>query len=152
MKSRLWLLEGVICNSLPKRAPTNIALAQIFIIGGLANEKVDLLSNSKAFIGIKIATWRENVKLWIHVIWRLVFTNFFMMYSSACARLAKSQPFDVSIFTWFLKCQFGSLLQTQKKIYFESNLIILSLNLIFTVYVAYKNKFRNQIDCLTLAF
>ena len=55
----------------------------------------------------------------------------------------------VSIFTWFLKCQFGSLSQTRRKIDLESNLIFFSTsNLIFTACVAYKNQFRNQIDFL----
>ena len=39
------------------------------------------------------------------------------------------------------------------KLDFETNLIFfLSLNLIFTAYVAYKNQFRNQIDFLTWYF
>ena len=50
--------------------------------------------------------------------------------------------FTVSICAWFLKCQFGSLLQTRKKKHFKSNLIFfLSSYLIFTACVAYKNQF-----------
>jgi len=59
----------------------------------------------------------------------------------------------VSICAWFLKCQFGSLLQTRKKNRFRIKLdFFSSLNLIFTAYVAYKNQFRNQIDFLTWYF
>ena len=45
----------------------------------------------------------------------------------------------VSICAWFLKCQFGSLLQTQKKTNNQS-----SLNLIFAGYTGSKNQVRTR--------
>ena len=60
------------------------------------------------------------------------------------------KTFVVSICAWFLKYQFGSLLQTQKKNRFGIKLdFFSSSNLIFTACVACKNQFRNQIDFLT---
>ena len=53
----------------------------------------------------------------------------------------------VSICAWFLKCQFGSLLQTWKKSSLKQTWFFLSSsNLTFTACVAFKNQFRNQIN------
>ena len=53
--------------------------------------------------------------------------------------------FAVSICAWFLKCQFGSLLQTWKKNWFRIKLdFFSSSNLIFTACVACKNQVRTR--------
>ena len=83
--------------------------------------------------------WRQNIE---HLLQRLK-----SILQPSKTSETQSQSIAVSICTWFLKCQFGSLLQSQKKIQFRNKLdFLLSSNLIFTACVACKNQFRNQID------
>ena len=62
----------------------------------------------------------------------LVQVEYFYLYSYITRyKISFDHYLTVSICAWFLKCQFGSLLQTQKKINFESNLIFFEFELDF---------------------